>query len=95
MKYILTLITVLFSNVAHAEMDELVRVEATMAECDKGVMCACPDSPARELSVVETCGEYTSSKDTVYAKCHNRVFDLNIKIQAYNNNYHKASCHGW
>ena len=94
MKYMLTLIAVFFSGAAHAEMDELVRVEATMAECDKGIVCACPDSPAFELSVVKTCGEYIP-KDTVYAQCHDRVFKLNLKIQAYNNNYHKATCHGW
>ena len=95
MKYILTLIAVLFSDVARAEMDELVRVEATMAECDKGVVCACPDSLATVLSVDNTCGKFTSSKDTVYAKCHDRVFALNLKIDVYNDNYHKASCHGW
>jgi hypothetical protein len=94
MKYALALIAVLFSCVARAEMDELVRVEATMAECDKGTVCACPDSPALELSTVKTCGEYIPN-DKAYAQCHDRVFKLNLKIQAYNNNYHKASCHGW
>jgi hypothetical protein len=94
MKYALSLIAALFSCSAHAEMDELVRVEATMAECDKGVVCACPDSPASELSVVKTCGEYVPM-DKDYEQCHDKVFKLNLKIQAYNNNYHKASCHGW
>jgi hypothetical protein len=72
MKYALALIAVLFSCVARAEMDELVRVEATMAECDKGTVCACPDSPALELSTVKTCGEYIPN-DKAYAQCHDRV----------------------
>jgi hypothetical protein len=75
MKCILTLIAVLLSSATRAEMDESVRVEATMAECDKGIVCACPDSPALELSVVKTCGEYIPM-DKVYAQCHDRVFKV-------------------